>query len=152
MVTRSTINIISTPCQSHDLHIWSRHVTYKLHSNIKSSLIPISASSLPCHDYILVSHLSYQLYYNIISLSWYASCVGRKQGILEAYKENYFKINASPGSGGDSIRESALDCYNKKTTRRSYEWSGKGKRLTGRSLAWSFKTSTSASIMNYHTT
>ena len=27
-----------------------------------------------------------------------------KQGALEAYKKDYFKINASPGSGGDSVR------------------------------------------------
>ena len=30
--------------------------------------------------------------------------VGLEQGILEAYKEDYFKINASPGSDGGSMR------------------------------------------------
>ena len=30
--------------------------------------------------------------------------MGLKQGALEAYKENYFKINASPGSSGGSVR------------------------------------------------
>ena len=31
------------------------------------------------------------------------------RGALEARKEDYFKINASPGSGGGSVRGSALD-------------------------------------------
>ena len=36
--------------------------TWKLHPDIKSSSIPTSASSLPGHDYIRVSHLSYNYY------------------------------------------------------------------------------------------
>ena len=35
--------------------------------------------------------------------------MGLEQGALEAYKEDYFKINACPGSGGGSVRGSALD-------------------------------------------
>ena len=35
--------------------------------------------------------------------------MGLEQGILEAYKEDYFKINASPGSGDGSMRGSAFD-------------------------------------------
>ena len=39
--------------------------------------------------------------------------MGLEQGTLEqgtwgTYKENYFKINASPGSGGGSVKGSAL--------------------------------------------
>ena len=30
--------------------------------------------------------------------------MGLEQDALEAYKENYFKINASPRSSGDSVR------------------------------------------------
>ena len=44
-----------------------------------------------------------------------------EQGALEAYKEDYFKINASPGSGGGSVRGSALNRYHKKTTGESHE-------------------------------
>ena len=47
--------------------------------------------------------------------------MGLEQGVLEAYKDNYFKINASPGSGGGSVRGSALNRYNKKTTGGSHE-------------------------------
>ena len=61
--------------------------------------------------------------------------MGLKQGALEAYKEDYFKINASLRSDGGSMRGSALDCYNKKTTWGSHEWIGKKKRLAERSLA-----------------
>ena len=56
---------------SHDLLTWSRHVTYELHPDIKSSLIPSSASSLPCHDYIRVPHSSYDYY--IFSASQHAT-------------------------------------------------------------------------------
>ena len=35
--------------------------------------------------------------------------MGLEQGTLEAYKEDYFKINASLGSGDSSMRGSALD-------------------------------------------
>ena len=49
-------------------------------------------------------------------------------------------------------REVPLIAIIKKTTKRSYEWSGKGRRLAKRGLAWPFKTSTSASTMNHHTT
>ena len=34
--------------------------------------------------------------------------MGLKHYALETYKEDYFKINASPGSGGGSKRGSAL--------------------------------------------
>ena len=34
--------------------------------------------------------------------------MGLEQGALETYKEDYFKINASPGSGGGSKRGSAF--------------------------------------------
>ena len=44
MITRSTNHMISTRDHSHDLVIWSRHVTYELHLDIKASLISISAS------------------------------------------------------------------------------------------------------------
>ena len=46
MVTRPTNHIISTRDHSHDLLTWFRHVTYELHSDIKSSSIPASASWL----------------------------------------------------------------------------------------------------------
>ena len=58
----SRLHIISIRDHSHDLLIWSWHITYKLHPNIKLSLIPTSASSLPCYDYIRVPHLSYNYY------------------------------------------------------------------------------------------
>ena len=35
--------------------------------------------------------------------------MGLEQGTLGTYKEDYFKINASLGSGGGSVRGSALD-------------------------------------------
>ena len=35
--------------------------------------------------------------------------MGLEQGTLGTYKEDYFKINASPGSGGGSVKGSALD-------------------------------------------
>ena len=35
--------------------------------------------------------------------------MGLEQGTLEAYKEDYFQINASPRSGSGSMRGSALD-------------------------------------------
>ena len=47
-VTRPTDHMISTRDHSHDLPTWSRHVTYELHSDIKASSIPISASPFPC--------------------------------------------------------------------------------------------------------
>ena len=62
MVTRPTNHKILTRDQSHDLLTWPRYMTYKLHSDIKLLLIPTSASSLPCHDYIQVPHLSYDYY------------------------------------------------------------------------------------------
>ena len=34
--------------------------------------------------------------------------MGLKQDALETYKEDYFKINASSGSGGGSVKGSAL--------------------------------------------
>ena len=34
--------------------------------------------------------------------------MGLEQGTLEIYKEDYFKINASPGSGVGSVKKSAL--------------------------------------------
>ena len=46
MVRRPINHMISIRDHSYDLLTWSRHVTYKLHSNIKSSLIPASASWL----------------------------------------------------------------------------------------------------------
>ena len=54
MVTRSTNHMISIRDHSHNLVTWSRHVTYKLHSNIKALLIPISVSLFLCYDYIRV--------------------------------------------------------------------------------------------------
>ena len=44
-------------------------MTYKLHSDIKSWLIPTSALSLPYYDYILVSHLSHLHYFYILVFS-----------------------------------------------------------------------------------
>ena len=35
--------------------------------------------------------------------------MGLKQDALETYKGDYFKINASPRSGGGSVKRSALD-------------------------------------------
>ena len=35
--------------------------------------------------------------------------MGLEQGVLEAYKEDYFKINTSPWSGDGSVRENTLD-------------------------------------------
>ena len=58
-----------------------------------------------------------------------------KQGALEAYKEDYFKINTSPGSYGDSVRRNALNRYNKKTTEGSHKWNSKERRLAGHGLA-----------------
>ena len=40
--------------------------------------------------------------------------MGFEQDALKVYKEDYFKINASPGSGGDSVRGSVLDCYKRR--------------------------------------
>ena len=50
--------------------------------------------------------------------------MGLEQGILKTYKEDYFKINASPGSGGGSIKRSALirgEVPSIATTRRPLE-------------------------------
>ena len=74
MVTRLTNYLILICDHSHDLLIWSWHVTFKLHSNIKSLLIPPSVSSLPCHDYIWVPHFSYN-YYIFLSLQHALSIV-----------------------------------------------------------------------------
>ena len=46
MVMGFTNHMILTRDHSHDLLIYPQHVTYKLHSDIKSSLIPTSASLL----------------------------------------------------------------------------------------------------------
>ena len=45
--------------------------------------------------------------------------VGLEQGALEAYKEEYFKINTSPGSGGGSVKGSALDHHERKPLERA---------------------------------
>ena len=94
MVTRSTNHMISTRDHLHDLVTWSWHMTYKLHSNIKSLLIQTSASSLPCHDYILVFHLLYLQYFYILvsSILQYASSVycGRQTRCLKIYQKYYF--------------------------------------------------------------
>ena len=66
--------MILTHDHSHDLLIWSQYMTYKIHPDIKSSSIPSSASSLPCHDYIRVLHLSYDYY--IFTALQYASSTG----------------------------------------------------------------------------
>ena len=47
--------------------------------------------------------------------------MGFEQGALEAYKEEYFKINTIPGSGSDSVRENTLDSYKKKTTEENHK-------------------------------
>ena len=73
IVTRPTNHMISTRDHSHDLLTWSRHVTYELHPDIKSSSIPSSASSSPCHDYLRVPHSSYDYY--ISSSSRHASSI-----------------------------------------------------------------------------
>ena len=58
-------------------------VTYELHPDIKSSSIPTSASSFPCHDYILVSFI---IAARVFRLSWAS---GRWS---EVYQEDYFQI------------------------------------------------------------
>ena len=40
--------------------------------------------------------------------------MGLEQGALEAYKEDYFKINASPRFDGSSVRGSALNRYKRR--------------------------------------
>ena len=50
--------------------------------------------------------------------------MGLKKGALETYKEDYFKINASLGSDGGSVRGNALvrgDVPSIATTRRLLE-------------------------------
>ena len=50
--------------------------------------------------------------------------MGLKQGNLGTYKEDYFKINASLGSGGGSVKGSALgrgEVFSITTTRRPLE-------------------------------
>ena len=97
MVMRPTNHMISTYDHPHDLLTWSRHVTYELHPNIKSSSIPASVSWL--HPSLLVSHMI------IISFHYHGMCHplskdlvwASSRGALEARKEDYFKINASPG-------------------------------------------------------
>ena len=49
MVMGPTNHIILTCDHSHDLLIWSQHVTYELYPDIKPSLIPTSMSSLPSY-------------------------------------------------------------------------------------------------------
>ena len=88
---------------SHDPDTWdqlilSRHRTYKLHPDIKSSSIPISASWLHpslssviqlLHLLIITARVVCPSSKNLV---WTSS-----RGALEARKEGYFKINASPG-------------------------------------------------------
>ena len=92
------------------------------------------------HSYIMTTSGSLISSYNyyIFSSSRHASfivqgpSVGLEQGVLEAYKEDYFKINASPGirwwwldqgevpsiaTTGAWSRGSTLDRFDKKTTR-----------------------------------
>ena len=87
------------------------------------------------------------------------------RGALEARKEHYFKINASPGirwwwlyrGGVPSIatgawsRGSALNRFEEDHW-GSHEWSGKVRRLARCGLAWPFRTSMSASTTKHHTT
>ena len=63
MVTKLTNQVISTYDHSHDLLTWSWHVTYP---DIKSLLIPISASLFLCHEYIWVFSLSRLHYFYIL--------------------------------------------------------------------------------------
>ena len=51
---------------SYDLLTWSWHITYKLHLDIKLLSIPTFVLSLPCHNYILVSHWSCLHYFYIL--------------------------------------------------------------------------------------
>ena len=45
--------------------------------------------------------------------------MGLEQGVLEAYKKDYFKINVSLGSVGGSVRASALNCYKRRLLERA---------------------------------
>ena len=75
-----------------------------------------TSGPLICHTIITSSHHHDTRRPLSKDLVWASS-----RGALEARKEDYFKINASPGSGGGSVRGSALDRYNKKTTGGSHE-------------------------------
>ena len=66
--------------------------TYELHPDIKSSLIPTSASLFPCYDYILVSSI---ITARVFRLSWAS---GR---CSEVYQEDYFQISVVVAWEGD---------------------------------------------------
>ena len=152
---------------------WSRRVTtYMIYSHDLDTWPPTliythGLDMWPTNFILISSHHRYQhLHHHFIITSWsfiytttffhhYGTClqrvwwpsVGLEQGALEVYKKDYFKINASPRSGGGSVKGSAFDRYIKNTTGRSHKWSGKGKRLARRGLVWTFGMSTSASTI-----
>ena len=66
MFTTPTNHMILTRDHSHDLVIWSRHMTYKLYPDIKASSIPISASLFLCHDYVLISFIIKACVFNLL--------------------------------------------------------------------------------------
>ena len=105
MVTRPTNHMISTRDHSYDLVTWPRHVTYKLHPDIKSSSILTSASWL----HPSLSSVIQLLYFLIIrarvvhrlkKLVWASN-----RGALEARKEDYFKSTPVLETGGGSLIE-----------------------------------------------
>ena len=95
MVMRPNNHITLVRDHSYNLLTWSQHVTYKLHPDIKfiidstirdikSSLILWSASSFPCHDYILISFITATCVFSKFKkLAWaLSSMFGGLQGKL----------------------------------------------------------------------
>ena len=161
---------------------WSRHVldmwplTWSAHMISTRDLQTLSWYQVIINTNICVMTTSKSLIsYTITTSSHYHGtyCPSSKdlvwassRSALEARKEDYFKINASPGirwwwldrgevpsiaTTGAWSRRNALNRFEEDHW-GSHEWSGKGRWLAARGLAWPFGTPTSASTMKHRTT
>ena len=164
MVMRPTNHMISACDHSHNQLTWSRHVTYKLHPDIKSSLIPTSALWL----HPSLSSIIRSLYLPIITariVHCLRTSCEPQAGVLwrPARKTTSRSTPVLESGSGGWIEEKCLRLLQQELDQRevpsilsvhwgSHEWSGKGRRLVGRGLAWLFGTSTSASTMKHYTT
>ena len=107
MVTRPTNYMILTRDYSYDLVIWSQHVTYELHPDIKALSIFTSASL-----FVQISNhhqFQYPRHHSpVMTTSWSLSSL--KNASLayrrpwSAARKFYFQTNAYPGSSSGSVR------------------------------------------------
>ena len=170
MVTRPTNHMISTrdhsQISSHDPDTWPTNfiliTSHHQYQHLRHYFhIMTTSESLVSHMITTSSHHHGIRRPSSKDLVWASS-----RGLLEARKEDYFKINAGLGirwwwldhekihsiaTTGAWSKENALNRFEKNHW-ESHEWSGKRRRLARRGLAWPFRMSTSASTMKHHTT